>query len=91
MSRNSVFLKPPINQPPTTYHRPPTIDHLQTDHRPLNTDQPATNEMYWRPTNRTLTNKKSEDQKFYIYEVLLLIQNRGSEYLFFGRNVLLKR
>ena len=58
MSRNSVFSKPPTNRPPTT-------DRLPTDHRPLNTDQPTTNQMYWPPTNRPLTNEKSEDQKFY--------------------------
>ena len=50
------FLKP--TDQPTSYHRLPT--NLPTEHLP-----PTTNQVHRQPTNRSRTNKKYEDQKFY--------------------------
>ena len=56
--QRGVFLKPPTNRPPTT-------DHLQTDHRPETTDESTTHQVHRPPTNWAPTNKKFDDQNFF--------------------------
>ena len=48
-------------QPSTNYHRPPT--NQPTNHQPLITDQPTTDQMHKPPTNQPPTSNKFEDQK----------------------------